>query len=106
LHSLGYRFRLHRKDLPGTPDIVLPRHRIAIMVHGCFWHRHDCPKGRSLPEANRERWVEKFEKNVLRDERERSGLEAAGWRVVVIWECETSDRVALARTLQSRIEER
>lgn len=89
LHALGYRFRIHRPDLPGRPDIVLPRYRVAIFVHGCFWHRHSgCGKA-SLPKTRTNFWNRKFEANVARDERNRLDLAATGWRVFTIWECET-----------------
>ena len=88
LHRHGYRFRLHRKDLPGSPDVVLPKHRAVVFVHGCFWHRHPgCGKA-TIPEDNREFWQAKFEKNVARDRRVRDELEALGWRVFVVWGCE------------------
>lgn len=88
LHAAGFRFRLHRKDLPGKPDIVLPRHKVAIFVHGCFWHRHaGCPKA-TTPSSNIEFWQKKFADNVARDARDRAALEALGWRVLVVWECE------------------
>lgn len=88
LHAAGLRFRLHRKDLPGKPDIVLPRHKVAIFVHGCFWHRHaGCPKA-TTPSSNVEFWQKKFADNVARDVRDRAALEALGWRVLVVWECE------------------
>jgi len=93
LHAAGYRFRLHRRDLPGTPDIVLPRYRLAIFVHGCFWHRHEgCAKA-SMPKSNREFWEKKFAENIERDSRTRAILEALEWRVVVIWECELNKNV-------------
>lgn len=88
LHAMGYRFRLHRRDLPGSPDIVLPRYRTAIFVHGCFWHHHEgCSVGK-LPRTRQEFWSEKFRKNRARDEAVRIELEARGWRVETIWECE------------------
>lgn len=88
LHAQGFRYRLHWRDLPGTPDIVLPKYRTVVFVHGCFWHRHKgCPKA-SMPASNREYWQAKFAANVERDEKAREALEAAGWRVFVIWECE------------------
>ena len=103
LHQLGYRFRLHRKDLPGTPDIVLPKHRTVVFVHGCYWHRHAGCKRASTPTKNREKWERKFARNVERDRRNRSDLEALGWRVVVVWECETKDLERLAAALQSAL---
>jgi DNA mismatch endonuclease (patch repair protein) len=84
----GFRYRLHRGDLPGRPDIVLGRYRQAIFVHGCFWHGHDCPKGKKRPASNATFWNMKLDGNTERDRRNRSALEAAGWNVVVIWECE------------------
>lgn len=89
LHAHGYRFRLHRKDLPGTPDIVLPGRRLAIFVHGCFWHQHEGCHLVKLPSTRREWWQEKLGRNMLRDGRVKEELEALGWRVLVIWECET-----------------
>ena len=87
VHGLGYRFRLHRRDLPGTPDLVLPRHRTVVFVHGCFWHQHDCRRGRQ-PGSNREYWRPKLARNVERDAKARSALREMGWRVLTIWECE------------------
>jgi DNA mismatch endonuclease (patch repair protein) len=88
LHRMGYRFRLHLKDLPGCPDIVLPRHKKVILVHGCFWHQHDCKKA-SLPRSNVEFWTDKLGKNVQRDRRTVEQLELLGWGSLTIWECET-----------------
>lgn len=88
LHALGLRFRLHRRDLPGRPDIVLPRHRVVIFVHGCFWHRHAGCKIATTPKSNTAFWIEKFERNVARDVRSTELLKAQGWRVIVAWECE------------------
>lgn len=88
LHRAGFRFRLHVKDLPGRPDIVLPRYCTAIFVHGCFWHRHPGCRNASTPSTRGTFWQEKFDGNVRRDERNRSELVAAGWTVVVVWECE------------------
>lgn len=104
LHALGYRFRLHRRDLPGCPDVVLPRLRAAILIHGCFWHRHTCPRGRSEPSTRRAFWRAKFAGNVERDRRAVRALRRDGWRVLVVWECQTRDverlRARLARFLQ------
>ena len=88
LHALGFRFRLHRKDLPGRPDIVLPRYSTVVFVHGCFWHRHAGCKVASTPKSNTEFWVEKFNRNVARDNRSSESLKAQGWKVIVTWECE------------------
>jgi len=89
LHGLGLRFRLQRADLPGRPDIVLVRRRTAIFVHGCFWHRHRGCRRTTTPATRREFWLEKFRANRSRDGRNQRALEALGWRVVVVWECET-----------------
>ncbi|MBO9695906.1 MAG: DNA mismatch endonuclease Vsr [Sphingopyxis sp.] len=88
LHARGRRFRLHRRDLPGRPDIVLPRDRIALFVHGCFWHRHaGCPRT-TMPSTRREFWEAKFRRTIARDAEQAAALAAAGWRVEIIWECE------------------
>ena len=89
--SLGGRYRLNRADLPGKPDIVLPGRRLAIFVHGCFWHGHDCARGARVPKTNREYWVAKIGRNRARDIAAREALEAAGWRVEVVWECALRD---------------
>lgn len=103
-HALGYRFRLHRRDLPGCPDLVLPKHRVVIFVHGCFWHRHEsCPMAR-LPKSRQDFWVPKLESNRRRDLANFEKLIAIRWRPVVIWECETLEPLALARSIHSRIE--
>jgi DNA mismatch endonuclease (patch repair protein) len=95
LHRAGIRFRLHCKDLPGRPDIVLPRYRTVVFVHGCFWHRHrDCANS-VLPATNREFWREKLDGNVARDERNVHALRDLGWNVIVVWECQT-DEASLA----------
>jgi DNA mismatch endonuclease (patch repair protein) len=102
LHRLGYRFRLHRGDLPGAPDIVLPAHSAVIFVHGCFWHQHSCRHGRRpLPVNNGDYWERKLARNVLRDRRVRRQLRELGWRVQIVWECQTApaSRAALARKL-------
>lgn len=86
LHSVGFRFRLHRKDLPGKPDIVLPKHNAAIFVNGCFWHGHDCSLFK-WPKTRHEFWKEKITTNVVRDQRNQTELMKMGWRVCVVWEC-------------------
>lgn len=88
VHSLGYRYRLHHSGLPGQPDLVFPRRRKVILVHGCFWHRHACSRGRSTPLANKNLWLLKFEATRKRDRRVISELRALGWDVLVIWECQ------------------
>ena len=99
LHSLGYRFRLHRKDLPGTPDVVLPGRRKAIFVHGCFWHAHGCRIGRP-PKSRPEFWEPKLARNRARDEENSRDLEEAGWEVLTVWQCETKDKEALSELLE------
>lgn len=93
--SLGGRYRLNRADLPGKPDIVLAGRRLAVFVHGCFWHGHDCARGARIPKANRAYWVAKIGANRTRDHAARAALEAAGWRVEAVWECELKDLAAL-----------
>jgi DNA mismatch endonuclease (patch repair protein) len=88
-HRLGFRFRLHRKDLPGSPDLVFPSRRIALFVHGCFWHGHDCRRGCRIPATNAEYWEGKIRRNRERDARVQGELAAMGWRPLVIWECQT-----------------
>ena len=100
-HGLGFRFRLHRKDLPGRPDIVFPRHQAVIVVHGCFWHRHPGCKRASSPKTRVRYWQNKFEDNVVRDKRNETGLRDLGWKVMVIWECETKDHEAVAARIES-----
>ena len=99
-HALGYRFRLHRKDLPGSPDLVFPTRRKVVFVHGCFWHRHPGCKKASTPTTRRSFWETKFDQNVERDVRKEVQLMAAGWEVLVIWECETRDAEAVAARLR------
>lgn len=99
-HALGLRFRLHRKDLPGTPDLVFPKHLVAMFVHGCFWHQHrNCSKA-SSPKSRTEYWQAKFDANMRRDALSVKRLEALGWRVETIWECETKDGAALTARLE------
>jgi len=98
---MGLRFRLHRKDLPGKPDLTFPKHRLAVFVHGCFWHRHPHCSKASSPKSRTEYWQEKFNSNVTRDAQVTRKLEAMGWRVEVVWECETRDKDALRRRIES-----
>lgn len=100
LTALGARYRLHRADLPGKPDIVISGRRLAILVHGCFWHGHDCARGSRVPKDNRDYWVGKVEKNRCRDAKNRVALAALGWRVETIWECDLKDADALAARLR------
>ena len=100
LHRLGYRFRLHQKDLPGSPDILLPKYRTAIFVHGCFWHQHEnCGKARR-PSSNQEYWNKKLDENISRDKRKEDELSQLGWRVVTVWQCETSGVESLTEKLK------
>lgn len=101
LHRMGYRFRLHRKDLPGRPDIVLSRYRSVVLVHGCYWHRHPDCRLAYTPKSNVEFWQAKFRENVSRDVRRSQELAALGWRVITVWECETRElKVLTERLLQ------
>jgi DNA mismatch endonuclease (patch repair protein) len=104
LWRLGARYRLHRKDLPGRPDIVLPGRRLAIFVHGCFWHGHTCARGARVPKANRDYWLGKVTRNRARDVAARDALEARGWRVLVIWECGLKDDALLEGKLKDALE--
>lgn len=100
LTALGVRYRLNRKDLPGSPDIVMAGRRLAIFVHGCFWHGHDCARGSRVPKANRDYWLAKVARNKARDAAADAALTAKGWRVETIWECDLKD----APTLKARLE--
>jgi DNA mismatch endonuclease (patch repair protein) len=104
LTALGVRYRLHRNDLPGKPDIVMAGRRLAIFVHGCFWHGHDCARGARVPKANRDYWLGKVGRNRQRDGVSRAALEAAGWRVETIWECEMKDEAALKSRLEALLQ--
>ncbi len=104
LTELGARYRLHRKDLPGSPDIVLPGRRLVLFAHGCFWHGHDCARGARVPKANRDYWLAKVGRNRARDGVAREALEAAGWRVETVWECEMKDEAALKARLEALLE--
>ena len=101
VHGLGYRYRLHCRELPGQPDLVLPRLRKAIFVHGCFWHRHSCDAGQSTPASRTDYWQTKFARNVARDRSNLRKLRQVGWSVLVVWECQTRrlNRDALERRL-------
>jgi len=105
LHRMGYRFRLHRKDLPGKPDIVLPKYNTVIFVHGCFWHRHKGCKFAYKPKSRIDFWNSKFDETVARDKRNRKQLEANGWNVEIIWECETKDMNRLKNIINKILQE-
>ncbi len=106
LTRLGARYRLHRKDLPGSPDVVLPGRRLALFVHGCFWHGHDCARGARVPKQNRDYWLRKVVRNRARDAANRAALESLGWRVETLWECELKDAAALESRLQTLLDAR
>lgn len=93
--SLGHRYRIHRRDVPGTPDIAFLGRKRAIFLHGCFWHRHDCGAGRRTPKSRLDFWTSKFESNVRRDRVVQAELDAIGWRSLVVWECELKDMAGL-----------
>ena len=99
LTGLGARYRLNRRDLPGSPDIVLPGRRLAIFAHGCFWHGHACARGARVPKTNRDYWLGKVARNRARDATVGAALAEAGWRVEVVWECEMKDEAALTGRL-------
>ena len=105
-HRMGYRFRLHRKDLPGNPDLVFPRLRKIIFVHGCFWHGHNCSRGARVPKDNRDYWTKKITRNRERDILMRQALTRSGWKVAILWECELKDeqriRARLNRFLKTK----
>ena len=103
LWALGARYRLHRKDLPGAPDIVLPGRKLAVFVHGCFWHGHDCARGARVPQQNRDYWTAKIARNRARDERVQGELDALGWRPLVVWECELKGPPALRARLDAAL---
>lgn len=108
LHKNGYRFRLHYKSLPGSPDIVLPMYRTAIFVHGCFWHQHEGCEHRYRPKSNADFWNRKLDRNVERDSETRKALEDLGWKVFIVWECEThtvSRLLEKMRTVTRKAEE-
>ncbi|GLI25654.1 very short patch repair endonuclease [Xanthobacter flavus] len=107
IHKMGFRYRLHRKDLPGRPDLVFPRRRKVIFVHGCFWHRHPAPECRlaRLPKSRLEFWLPKLEANQSRDTRNQGALFNSGWQVLVVWECELRDKEQLENKLREFLKE-
>ena len=105
LHAAGMRFRLHRRDLPGRPDIVLARHHAAIFVHGCFWHRHPNCRFATTPDSNARFWRAKFAQNVARDTKQRRALRRKGWRVLVVWECEVGKPSSVERIVKKILDD-
>lgn len=103
LHRLGYRFRVHKKELPGKPDICLPKYRTVIFVHGCFWHHHTKCKEGHFPQSNATFWRHKLKKNIERDKVNQKTLRRLGWKVIVIWECETKDNSYLKKSICGRL---
>lgn len=103
VHALGYRFRLHSRNLPGTPDLVLPRLRKVLFVHGCFWHRHEGCGRTTSPKTRAAFWAEKFQCNIARDDDKARQLRALGWDVLIVWECETFDLHRLTRRLSKAL---
>jgi len=106
VHRLGYRFRLHKRELPGCPDIVLPRHKKVIFVHGCFWHMHRCRYGQVRPRTNERFWEKKRTGNVWRTRKDIRALRRLGWEVLVVWECWTRDIAPLEKRVQDFLEEK
>ena len=103
VHRLGYRFRLHRRDLPGSPDLVFPGKRKVIFVHGCYWHRHDCKKA-TTPKSNVEFWQKKFDDNITRDVKNVESLTDLGWETLIVWQCEAEEHTGLADRLITFLE--
>jgi DNA mismatch endonuclease (patch repair protein) len=101
VHAMGYRYRLHRRDLPGKPDLVFAGLKKVIFVHGCFWHGHDCARGARMPKTNARYWIAKIGRNRERDAANISELNKAGWRTAVVWECELKDPALVRRRLKS-----
>lgn len=103
-HGLGYRFRLHRKELPGKPDLVFPRLHKILFVHGCFWHGHNCVRGARVPIRNRAYWTKKVTRNQERDQMAQASLRTLGWRVLVLWECELKDSRRVGTKIKNFLE--
>ncbi len=102
LHKLGYRYRLHVKELPGKPDVVFPARRLALFIHGCYWHGHGCSKGR-LPKSRLDYWMPKIRQNQARDAANRSALQGMGWRAVTLWQCQLGDDASLVTVLAKEL---
>jgi len=103
LHRMGFRFRLHRKDLPGKPDIVLPKYKTVIFVHGCFWHGHKGCRRSNVPKSNQEYWVPKINRNIQRDKEHYKQIKKMGWKVLVIWECECKYHEKITKKIKSSV---
>ena len=103
LHRLGFRFSLHRQDLPGKPDIVLPSRGAVVFVHGCFWHQHQGCRNSSMPSTRRSFWEAKLNGNVARDDRNGEALQLLGWKVLTVWECELDDEDGVARRMETAL---
>lgn len=103
LRELGIRYRLHRKDLPGSPDLVVQKQRLALFVHGCFWHHHTCAKGTNLPKQNSEFWRSKIARTVIRDRENEHALADLGWHYAIIWECQTRKRESLFKLVKCHL---
>jgi DNA mismatch endonuclease (patch repair protein) len=106
VHAMGYRYRLHASDLQGKPDLVLPRHGKIIFVHGCFWHRHRGCRKAGVPKSRTAFWLDKFENNVKNDARNIGLLKKRGWKILVVWQCQTINRVKLEKRLRKFLDER
>lgn len=106
LHGAGYRFRLHRKDLPGSPDLTFSGRKAVVFVHGCFWHGHDCKRGARAPKSNAGYWTAKIARNVARDARTLDALAAMNWRVAIVWECELKEPQAVLRQISKFLDEK
>lgn len=103
LHACGFRYRLHRRDLPGKPDLVLPKHRLAIFVHGCFWHRHEGCFYATSPATRKDFWRQKLDTNAARDKQQQGNLISSGWRVLIVWECGLKHRLNEIQTVAEKI---
>lgn len=101
LHARGYRYRLHRSDLPGNPDLVFPARKKVLFVHGCFWHGHDCPRGSRVPKTNTDYWKEKVARNRARDVTAFRQLKILGWKALALWECELRNETGIIKRLKS-----
>jgi DNA mismatch endonuclease (patch repair protein) len=104
IHACGFRYRLHRRDLPGRPDLVFSGRKQVIFIHGCFWHGHSCPRAVRIPKSNTQYWIRKIERNRARDASNLERLKACGWSVLTVWECEIRDEAALVKRIRRFLE--